>query len=42
MYKVCIKYIFSRRQKTKKPKRTPANIFASIYDHINRVNIPIL
>ena len=50
MYKVCIKYIFSRPQEIKKPKMTPANIYASIHafpagifnDHINRVNILIL
>ena len=44
------KYIFSRPQKTKKPKMTPANIYASIHafpagifnDHINMVNILIL
>ena len=44
------KYISSRPQKTKKPKMTPANIYASIHaflagifnDHVNRVYIPIL
>ena len=29
IYKVCIQYIFSRLQKTKRPKMTPANNYVT-------------